>query len=147
MVATTTTLAGLSGNFAAPQAFTFTATVTGGNTSAPARAPTQTGTVTFYDNNVTIPSCANVALGGGVATCTVTLGAGTHVIRAHYNGDATFAASDSTTTLTLVIAQQVTVNVAPREVPEGDTLFLLGGGMSGLGVWLRWQWGKRRKVR
>jgi len=34
---------------------------------------------------------------------------------------------------------------APSEVPESDTLLLLGGGMSGLGVWLRWQWSKRRK--
>lgn len=35
---------------------------------------------------------------------------------------------------------------APKEVPEGDTLLLLGGGMGGLGVWLRWQWGKRKKL-
>ena len=33
----------------------------------------------------------------------------------------------------------------PAEVPEGDTLLLLGGGMGGLGVWLRWQWSKRRR--
>jgi hypothetical protein len=39
--------------------------------------------------------------------------------------------------------QQVFLD-APRDVPEGDTLLLLGGGMSGLGVWLRYQWSKRR---
>jgi hypothetical protein len=33
---------------------------------------------------------------------------------------------------------------SPNEVPEADTLLLLGGGMSGLGVWMRWQWSKRR---
>ncbi len=33
----------------------------------------------------------------------------------------------------------------PRDVPEGDTLLLLGGGIGGVGVWLRWQWSKRRK--
>ncbi len=35
------------------------------------------------------------------------------------------------------------VPAKPSEVPEADTLLLLGGGMSGLGVWLRWQWSKR----
>jgi hypothetical protein len=35
---------------------------------------------------------------------------------------------------------------APAEVPEGDTLLLLGGGMSGLGVWLRYQWSRRKKA-
>jgi hypothetical protein len=35
----------------------------------------------------------------------------------------------------------------PAEVPEADTLLLLGGGIGGLGVWLRWQWSKRRGKR
>lgn len=33
----------------------------------------------------------------------------------------------------------------PSEVPEADTLLLLGGGMGGLATWARWQWSKRRK--
>ena len=149
--ASTTTLTGPSGNFTGAQSFTFNATVAGAaaapaKTSA-AKAPSQTGTVTFYDNNVVIPTCASVTLVSGVASCTVTLQPGTHVIRAHYNGDATYAASDSTTTLTLAVAQTVTVNSSPKEVPEGDTLLLLGGGMSGVGVWLRYQWSKRKGIR
>ncbi len=36
------------------------------------------------------------------------------------------------------------VPAAPREVPEGDTLLLFGGGIGGLATWLGWQW---RKVR
>ena len=34
----------------------------------------------------------------------------------------------------------------PSEVPEGNTLLLLGGGMGGLGVWLRYQWSKRKRA-
>jgi len=34
--------------------------------------------------------------------------------------------------------------LAPAEVPEGDTLLLLGGGLAGLGTWLRVQWSRRR---
>jgi hypothetical protein len=32
----------------------------------------------------------------------------------------------------------------PAEVPEGDTLILVGGGLGGLGTWLGWQWRKAR---
>ncbi|MEW5720879.1 MAG: cadherin-like beta sandwich domain-containing protein, partial [Chloroflexota bacterium] len=52
------------------------------------------------------------------------------------------------TTYTLTVTRAAANNdgtTAPKEVPEADTLLLLGGGMSGLGVWLRWQWSKRRK--
>ena len=35
---------------------------------------------------------------------------------------------------------------APAEVPEADTLLLLGGGLGGLATWLRYQW-SRRKIR
>ncbi len=158
-IPTTTTLTGPSGNYTSAQAFTFTATVaspsacapTGSNTApvcAPTsgsnaktsvRAPKQTGTVTFYDNAVAIPSCTNVPLIGDVASCTVTLQPGTHVITAVYNGDTIYASSTSD-------ALPLTITVAPREVPEGDTLLLLGGGIGGLATWVRWQWGKRKKV-
>lgn len=33
---------------------------------------------------------------------------------------------------------------APAEVPEADTLLLLGGGLGGLATWLRYQWSRRR---
>jgi hypothetical protein len=36
--------------------------------------------------------------------------------------------------------------VAAADVPEGDTLLLLAGGMGGLGVWLRHEWSKRKRV-
>jgi predicted outer membrane repeat protein len=33
---------------------------------------------------------------------------------------------------------------APAEVPEADTLLLLGGGLGGLATWLRYQWSRRK---
>lgn len=40
------------------------------------------------------------------------------------------------------------VNVtAPSEVPEADTLLLLGGGVGTLAMWLRWKWPRRRAVK
>jgi hypothetical protein len=33
---------------------------------------------------------------------------------------------------------------APAEVPEADTLFLLGGGIGGLATWMRYQWSRRK---
>ena len=33
---------------------------------------------------------------------------------------------------------------APKEVPEGDTLLLFGGGIAGLTTWLGWQWRSAR---
>ena len=155
-IPTTTTLTGPSGSYTSAQSFTFTAAVAqaaGGVTQVSSsigkttvRAPAQTGTVTFYDNGAPIPGCSPVALDPvtHVATCTVTLGAGTHMISAVYSGDANFAPSTSTTTLTLNGTQQVVLKF-PAEVPEADTLLLFGGGLGGLGVWLRWQWSKRRR--
>jgi hypothetical protein len=35
--------------------------------------------------------------------------------------------------------------LGPADVPEGDSLVLLGGGLGGLSMWLRWQWRKRRQ--
>jgi hypothetical protein len=34
----------------------------------------------------------------------------------------------------------------PREVPEADTLLLIGGGIGGLATWLRWKWSRRRRT-
>ncbi len=33
---------------------------------------------------------------------------------------------------------------APSEVPEADTLLLLGGGLGGLATWMRYQWSRRK---
>jgi hypothetical protein len=44
----------------------------------------------------------------------------------------------------LIQASVASSSAAPKEVPEGDTLLLLGGGMAGLGTWLRFQWSRRR---
>ncbi len=41
-------------------------------------------------------------------------------------------------------AQPTPIPTSPAEVPEADTLLLLGGGLGGLATWLRWQWRKRR---
>jgi hypothetical protein len=48
-------------------------------------------------------------------------------------------------TATAIAARTPTpVPSAPKEVPEGDTLLLFGGGIGGLATWIGWQW---RKVR
>jgi hypothetical protein len=158
---TITTLTGPSGNFTSVQPFTFTAAVQdpnntctnggsspncapvlGSNSKTLARAPKQTGTVTFYDNNVAIPTCTNVPLDVGThqATCTVTLAAGSHVITVVYNGDSNYVTSTSN-----ALPITITLTFTPRDVPEGDTLLLLGGGFGGLATWVRWQWSKHRK--
>lgn len=38
-------------------------------------------------------------------------------------------------------------NFAPREVPESDTIILLGGGFGGVATWLTWQWSKAKRRR
>jgi hypothetical protein len=40
--------------------------------------------------------------------------------------------------------QPTPIPARPAEVPEADTLLLLGGGLGGLATWLRWEWRKRR---
>jgi hypothetical protein len=40
--------------------------------------------------------------------------------------------------------QPTPIPARPAEVPEADTLLLLGGGLGGLATWLRWQRRKRR---
>ena len=44
----------------------------------------------------------------------------------------------------LTQASVASSSTAPKEVPEGDTLLLLGGGLVGLGTWLRFQRSRRR---
>ena len=112
------------------------------NTSSPSFGGTPVGTVTFFDNGVALVPVANLV--NGVATFSLTCPpASTHPITASYSGNATFLVSASTDqggrSLTQVFIDP------PKEVPEGDTLLLLGGGLSGVAVWLRYQWSKRRK--
>ena len=77
---------------------TLTATVTSG----------ATGTVSFYDGSVLL---GTGAVSNGVATLTTsTLAAGTHTITAVYNGDATYASSQS---------GPATVTVAKKTAPGG----------------------------
>ena len=77
---------------------TLTATVTSG----------ATGTVSFYDGSVLL---GTGAVANGVATLTTsTLAAGTHTITAVYNGDATYASSQS---------GPATVTVAKKTAPGG----------------------------
>lgn len=90
------------------------------------------GTIAFYDGNNLLANVPDVVIGECTVTAsfsTATLSIGTHHISAAYGNSQ--------------IAMDQVVN-GPRDVPEGDTLLLLGGGMSGVGVWLRYQWNKRR---
>jgi hypothetical protein len=139
---TTTTLSGPSGTFTTQQATTFTATVEGVLTASKAKTTSvaqPTGTVTFLDNGVNIPGCVNIALVNQIATCTVTLAKGTHVITAVYGGDTTYFGSTSGNSLTLRFT------LDPAEVPEADSLILFGSGASGVTAWLGWQWKKLKR--
>jgi hypothetical protein len=99
---------------------TLTATVTSG----------ATGTVSFYDGSVLL---GTGAVANGVATLTTTtLAAGTHTVRAVYNGDATYASSQSgpeTVTVSKKTAPgggaalTITVQNASREYNTSDPQF------------------------
>lgn len=102
-------------------AVTFTASVTGG---------LPTGTVTFKDGGVVVPSCAAVALIGTAATRTApcvlpNLTAGTHAITAAYSGDAGNTPSTSAIVSEVVIQPKATTTtvVGPAAASIfGDTL-------------------------
>ena len=99
---------------------TLTATVTSG----------ATGTVSFYDGSVLL---GTGSVSNGVATLTTaTLNAGTHSVTAVYNGDATYASSQSApATVTVskkagpngVPALTITVQNASREYNTADPQF------------------------
>ena len=137
------------------QAVTIGFTVQGQSSNlsaAGARAARQTGTVTVNANDGS--SCQGTlteANGVGTGSCAIPFAtAGAKSLVATYSGDSAYAGSTSAAvahTVNAIVAPAAAPTGIPREVPEADTLFLLGGGMSGLGVWLRWQWGKRKKVR
>ena len=134
------------------QLVTFTATLNqgAGATATAQRAPAYTGTVTFYVGSTVL--CSKVPLNAAnEAVCTTSqLTVGSHIVSAVYSGDDVYGGSRS-----LAVVQRVnsaigasTVDIvaspAPAEVPEADTLLLMGGGLSGLMTWLGWQ---RRKLK
>jgi uncharacterized protein (DUF2141 family) len=88
--------------------------------------------VTFYDGQDKLGTSTITIDNGTVSTTFVTdkLSAGTHQISATFD---IFTAS----------MEQVVVRVP--DVPEADTLLLLGGGIGGLTTWLSWQWSRRKK--
>jgi hypothetical protein len=90
-ISTTTTI-GSNGNPSnAANTVTFTATVT-------ATGSTPTGTVTFMANSAAIAGCSGVALSGGQAHCTASLGQGNNIVEASYAPSSGYGASNATMT-------------------------------------------------
>ncbi len=95
--ATTTALGVAPSSSTDGQSVTLTATVSRG--AAPG---TLTGTVAFADAGAPLSGCASVGLSGAMATCTVTLAAGTHALTSSYSGDPGFGSSTSASVLQTV---------------------------------------------
>lgn len=139
---TTTTLTSSTNPSTVGQAVTFTANVQsaqcGGAAPQPKNPntiPSPTGTVTFKDNGVVM---GTGTLSSPATFTTSSLTKGSHNITAEYGGDVNYSGSQSA-----ILLQQVS---GPAEVPEADTLLLIGGGIGGLATWLCFQWaGRRRK--
>jgi hypothetical protein len=112
------------------ESVTFTATFIIAN--APTTNAPQVPQIQFYDGNTLLGPGSTTYINNTFRSTFTTsaLTVGTHRITA------TFGQSS-------VSLDQVVTGAS--DVPEGDTLVLLGGGMGGLGVWLRYQWSKRRK--
>lgn len=90
--------------------------------------------MTFTDNGLNIPGFVNGAVNrSGVATCATTLGVGAHTYVAFY--------SIGTTNSNAVAVSVNEITGAPREVPEGETLLLFGGGVT----WLCMERGRRKR--
>ncbi|MGC2503405.1 MAG: Ig-like domain repeat protein [Silvibacterium sp.] len=108
-----------SGTTAVNQQATFTATVTpSGGTRVP------TGTVTFKDTSTSPATlvCNGVTLNSGKATCTVSsLGAGSHVISAVYNGDTNYNASTNTTNTVTQTVSMASASIAVASSPSGSS--------------------------
>ena len=97
---------------------TFTATV-----AAASGSNVPSGTVDFTDMTTNASLCSGVSLtSGGMADCVISdLGPGSHQIRAHYSGDASFAASnDSIGQVILRVATTVTLRSAPQPSVHGQ---------------------------
>ncbi len=98
------------------QTVTFTAAVSV-NSPGSSAAANPTGTVTFYDNGVSIGTGALTRKSPDTATFTTsTLSVGTHPITANYGGDTNFAGSTGSGAL----ATLASFNITNGESPEGD---------------------------
>ena len=110
---TTTTLASSNNPSDEGEPVTFTATV--GTSSG-----TPTGTVTFYDNGVTV---FTTALNGASQAqfTTASLSTGTHPITATYNGSGTHAGSASNVVTQVVTDVQSSISIDDTSVVEGNS--------------------------
>jgi len=104
-----TTTTSLSPGNATPGAVTLEATVVGQAKDNISPTAGGSGTVTFSDDGTAINGCTGVALtynGGGanIATCKVTLAAGSYTIAAKYSGDPNNLTSNGSETLTVAAA-------------------------------------------
>ena len=112
-----------SGNSAVGQQFTITTTVTG-----PSGAGTPTGFVTFADGTTTIGTIALDST--GMASLSLKFqSAGTHFIFATYGGDAKFAASPTSSVLSVSICPNnptVTVTASVASPVFGQTVIFTG---------------------
>jgi lysophospholipase L1-like esterase len=135
---------------------TATTTALGTSAGATAGAPTTLtatlspapdgGTVAFTDGGVTLTGCGAVPVGAGKATCTATMAAGSHTLKAAYAGTANYAPSAGTITVTLAAAptktattttvtaafapkvrQTVPLTAAVGPVPDGGTVAFTDG--------------------
>jgi hypothetical protein len=92
---------------------TMSATVSTPTSTTGAGAPT--GTVTFSDRGKPISSCRSQKLDNLTATCSVTLWeTGRHPISAQYRGDATYAASTSSSSNLFVTAIPIKGDITAR---------------------------------
>ncbi len=114
------------------EAVTFTCTVSG-------NAGTPTGTVQIFAGT-TLLGTRTLNASGQATLTTSALAVGSHAMRCEYDGDNTYASGIGRMT-------QVVNQPAPAEVPEASTLLLMGGGLGGVGVWLRYQWARRKKIK
>jgi hypothetical protein len=90
-------------------------TATVSTSTPPAGAPAPTGTVTFSDHGNPIESCRSLKLDKLSATCEVTFwDTGRHPISARYAGDATYAASASSSSNLTVTAIPVKGDITAR---------------------------------
>jgi hypothetical protein len=115
----TTTLVATPNPAYALQPITLTATVSGTGTTTP------TGTVTFYDGTATLGSAPLDNSGHAAFTTVPAMGltAGTHLLKATYSGDSTYASSTSPTfTETIQINP---VSLAANITPSPATAFQL----------------------
>ncbi|HLJ13715.1 MAG TPA: kelch repeat-containing protein [Bryobacteraceae bacterium] len=97
------------------QSVTITAVVSSTSTQTP------TGTVTFFDNNVSIATVP-LSISGNAALTTSFPSAGPHSITAQYSGDAAFSANTSGTLVQTILAS----GISPVITSASTTTFVVG---------------------